>query len=71
MKKFNMNIIFLLSWNILAVVLAAIGIPNPIGGALVHNFGSVAVGMDRYRYDNNSQYDTVIRGFKQFILSLT
>lgn len=43
MKKVNVNIAFSMVWNILAVILATLGILSPIGGALVHNFGSVAV----------------------------
>lgn len=37
------NIVFAMSWNMVAVVLSAMGILNPVWGALVHNFGSVAV----------------------------
>lgn len=43
MKKININIIFTLSLNFIAVVLSVMGILNPIMGALVHNTGSVAV----------------------------
>lgn len=43
MKKINFNIAFSMCLNLLAVILAITGILNPIFGALVHNFGSVAV----------------------------
>ena len=43
MKKINVNIAFSMSLNLIAVILATTGILNPVFGALVHNFGSVAV----------------------------
>ncbi len=43
MKKININIIFSLTLNFIAVILSVMGILNPIMGALVHNAGSVAV----------------------------
>jgi heavy metal translocating P-type ATPase len=43
MRKININIIFSMSLNFIAVVLSIIGILNPVLGALVHNAGSVAV----------------------------
>lgn len=43
MRKINMNIIFSMSLNLIAVVLSIIGVLNPVLGALVHNSGSVAV----------------------------
>lgn len=43
MRKINLNIIFSMSLNFLAVVLSIIGVLNPVMGALVHNAGSVAV----------------------------
>ena len=43
MQKINVNIIFSMSLNFIAVVLSTIGILNPVIGALVHNVGSVAV----------------------------
>ncbi|MDF2615895.1 MAG: cation-translocating P-type ATPase, partial [Sedimentibacter sp.] len=43
MKKINVNIIFSLSLNFVAVVLSVMGVLNPVLGALVHNAGSVAV----------------------------
>ncbi|MBP8893696.1 MAG: cation-translocating P-type ATPase [Saprospiraceae bacterium] len=43
MKKINVNIIFSLGLNFVAVALSVMGILNPILGALVHNVGSVAV----------------------------
>lgn len=43
MKKINVNIVFSMSLNFLAVLLSAMGILNPVLGALVHNVGSVAV----------------------------
>lgn len=43
MKKINVNIIFSMSLNLIAVILSVIGVLNPVLGALVHNAGSVAV----------------------------
>ena len=43
MRKINVNIIFSMSLNFIAVVLSIMGVLNPILGALVHNAGSVAV----------------------------
>jgi heavy metal translocating P-type ATPase len=43
MKKINVNIIFSMSLNFIAVFLSVIGVLNPVSGALVHNAGSVAV----------------------------
>jgi len=43
LSKIRNNIVFAMSWNMVAVVLSAMGILNPVWGALVHNFGSVAV----------------------------
>lgn len=43
MKKVKINIIFSMCLNLLAVILATTGILNPVIGAFVHNFGSVAV----------------------------
>jgi heavy metal translocating P-type ATPase len=43
MKKINVNIIFSLILNFIAVILSVIGVLNPVLGALVHNAGSVAV----------------------------
>ena len=43
MKKVHINIIASLIINLTAVVLSALGILNPITGALWHNFGSVFV----------------------------
>jgi P-type E1-E2 ATPase len=43
MRKINVNIIFSMSLNFIAVILSIIGVLNPILGALVHNTGSVAV----------------------------
>ncbi len=43
MQKVKHNIMFSLVWNLIAVILSAMGILNPVLGALVHNFGSVAV----------------------------
>lgn len=39
----NLNIAFSLSLNIIAMILAILGVLNPIAGALVHNIGSVIV----------------------------
>ncbi len=43
MKKVHVNIIASLIINLTAVVLSALGILNPVTGALWHNFGSVFV----------------------------
>jgi len=43
MRKININIIFSLSLNFVAVALSIMGVLNPVMGALVHNAGSVAV----------------------------
>lgn len=43
MKRINGNIAFSMCWNVLAVVLSGLGVLTPVTGALVHNFGSVAV----------------------------
>ena len=43
MTTINLNIVFSLSLNFLAIILAITGIMNPVVGALVHNAGSVAV----------------------------
>ena len=43
MKKTRVNIIASLVINLAAVVLSAMGILNPVTGALWHNFGSVFV----------------------------
>ncbi len=43
MGKIRFNIIFSLSWNLIAVLFAMIGTFGPVGGALIHNVGSVIV----------------------------
>ncbi|QAT43918.1 heavy metal translocating P-type ATPase [Aminipila luticellarii] len=43
MRKIKVNIVFSMCLNLLAVILSAMGILNPVLGALVHNAGSVAV----------------------------
>jgi heavy metal translocating P-type ATPase len=43
MRIINVDIGFALTLNIIAMALAIFGILNPIEGALIHNFGSVAV----------------------------
>lgn len=43
LKTINLNIGFSLTINIIAMLLAVLGILGPIGGALVHNLGSVFV----------------------------
>ena len=43
MNTIKLNMIFSLSLNFIAIILAATGVLNPIVGALVHNAGSVAV----------------------------
>ena len=42
-KTININIAFSLGLNIIAMLLAMVGVLNPIEGALVHNIGSVIV----------------------------
>ena len=42
-RTINMCIGFALALNIIAMALAILGLLNPIGGALVHNIGSVIV----------------------------
>ena len=42
-KTINMNIGFSLTLNIIAMVMALLGLLNPIEGALIHNIGSVVV----------------------------
>ena len=39
----NLNIVFSIALNIIAMILAILGILNPIEGALIHNIGSVVV----------------------------
>ncbi len=43
LKTINQNLAFALLFNIAGIVLASIGVLNPIAAALFHNFGSVAV----------------------------
>lgn len=43
MRKININIIFSLGLNIIAMILAVLGYLSPIEGALIHNIGSVLV----------------------------
>lgn len=43
MQTININIIISLSLNFVAIILAMLGILDPITGALVHNVGSVLV----------------------------
>lgn len=43
LSTINLNIAFSLTLNIVAMILAVLGILDPIGGALVHNIGSVIV----------------------------
>ena len=42
-KTINLNIGFSLTLNIIAMILAILGLLNPIEGALIHNIGSVVV----------------------------
>ena len=42
-KTINLNIGFSLTLNIIAMILAILGMLNPIEGALIHNIGSVIV----------------------------
>ena len=43
MKTININIAFSLSLNIIAMILAVLGLLGPIEGALIHNIGSALV----------------------------
>ena len=43
MRKVRVNIAFSMCWNFMAVALAMLAVLDPVGGALVHNVGSVAV----------------------------
>lgn len=43
MRTIKLNLIFSMTLNFLAIILAITGILNPVVGALVHNAGSVAV----------------------------
>lgn len=43
MSRINFNITFAMIWNFIAVTLSALGVLNPVTGALVHNIGSVFV----------------------------
>ena len=43
MMTIKCNLIFSLSLNFLAILLAITGVLNPVVGALVHNAGSVVV----------------------------
>ena len=43
LQTINLNIAFSLALNIIAMILAILGILGPIEGALVHNIGSVIV----------------------------
>jgi len=43
MSKIGLNIAFSMFWNFFAVALAMLGTIGPIGGALIHNVGSVLV----------------------------
>jgi cation transport ATPase len=43
MRTINVNIAASLLLNFAAIILAIIGVLNPVVGALVHNAGSVAV----------------------------
>ncbi len=43
LKTINLNIGFSLALNIIAMILAILGIIDPISGALIHNIGSVIV----------------------------
>jgi Cd2+/Zn2+-exporting ATPase len=48
----HQNLTFAAVWNVVAVALAAFGIVGPVAGALVHNFGSVAVVVNAARLVN-------------------
>ena len=43
MKTIKLNMASSMTLNFIAIILACIGILNPIGGALLHNAGSIAV----------------------------
>ena len=43
MRTIRFNLTFSMALNFAAIILAALGLLNPVTGALVHNAGSVAV----------------------------
>jgi Zn2+/Cd2+-exporting ATPase len=43
LRTIRQNLVFALAFNVLGIVLASTGVLPPIGAALFHNFGSVAV----------------------------
>jgi P-type E1-E2 ATPase len=43
LRIIKQNLVFALFWNVAAITAAAFGELSPVGGALVHNIGSVAV----------------------------
>jgi Cd2+/Zn2+-exporting ATPase len=43
LKTIRQNLAFALLFNLIGIAAAASGILNPIGAAIFHNFGSVAV----------------------------
>lgn len=43
MKVIKLNLTFSMTLNVIAIILAIVGILNPVVGALVHNAGSVLV----------------------------
>jgi heavy metal translocating P-type ATPase len=64
MRTININIAFSLSLNFAAIVLAALGIIDPVIGALVHNAGSVAVVLSStalLRAKSDNDYDALER----------
>ena len=43
LRTIRQNLAFAVAWNVIALVLAVLGSVGPVGGALIHNIGSVAV----------------------------
>ena len=43
MKVIKLNLTYSMTLNVIAIILAIVGILNPVVGALVHNAGSVLV----------------------------
>ncbi|MCG9966780.1 cadmium-translocating P-type ATPase [Pelotomaculum terephthalicicum JT] len=49
LKTINFNILFAIFFNLLAIILSALGWLNPVTGALAHNIGSVLVVLNSAR----------------------
>ena len=50
LRGIKQNLLFALVWNLVGIALAATGVLGPIGAALAHNLGSVAVVVNAARY---------------------